>query len=155
MSGMLERRARCAISAAPAGPAAWSAPPAARPQASAAERNEAVRAGFAGCRSRAAGSAIVVSRPRFSVADSINMAIAAHKGRVAHSAPIFAVSIAAFPRAIGEVACRPYGNGLPRTSAARSILTSTPMPLSAPSCSCSRLVSSGISPALCGLRSSA
>jgi molybdate transport system substrate-binding protein len=34
----------------------------------------------------------------------------------------------------------PYGSGLPRTSAAREILISTPMPLSAPSCSCSRLV---------------
>ena len=34
-----------------------------------------------------------------------------------------------------------YGSGLPRTSAARAILISTPMPLSAPSCSCSRLES--------------
>jgi hypothetical protein len=34
-----------------------------------------------------------------------------------------------------------YGSGLPRTSAAREILISTPRPWSAPSCSCSRLLS--------------
>ena len=32
----------------------------------------------------------------------------------------------------------PQGSGLPRTSAARSILTSTPIPVSAPTCVCSR-----------------